>query len=174
MSLPTLPLSLVRGAALAALVLCASAGAHAGVDLSIGLNFPIGHSGHHHHGYRGSVYSTLPRGAVSVQIGGGHYWRHGGTYYRPWGPRWVVVAPPVLLGEPVLVQSAQADPPLPVTPSKPDPVIYPRNGQGAQQTEADRQDCNRWATTQPAALADAGVFHRAVEACMDGRGYTLK
>ena len=43
-----------------------------------------------------------------------------------------------------------------------------------QQTEIDRQECNRWATTQPSAVADAGVFQRAVEACMDGRGYTMK
>jgi hypothetical protein len=63
---------------------------------------------------------------------------------------------------------------LPAVPSKPDPVIYPRQGQSSAQTEADRRDCNRWATTQPAAVADAAVFHRAVEACMDGRGYTLK
>ena len=41
-------------------------------------------------------------------------------------------------------------------------------------TEADRQDCNRWATTQPSAMNDAGVFNRAVDACMDGRGYTLR
>ena len=63
---------------------------------------------------------------------------------------------------------------LPAVPSRPDPVIYPRNGQSPQQTEADRQDCNRWATTQPAALADASVFKRAVEACMDGRGYSMR
>ena len=59
-------------------------------------------------------------------------------------------------------------------PTRPDPIIYPRNGQSAAQTEADRQECNRWATTQPSAVADASVFQRAVEACMDGRGYTMK
>jgi len=59
-------------------------------------------------------------------------------------------------------------------PARPDPVIYPRNGQSAQQTEIDRQECNRWATAQQAALADASVFQRAVEACMDGRGYTMR
>ena len=46
--------------------------------------------------------------------------------------------------------------------------------QRAAQLEADRQECNRWATTQQAALADARVFQRAVAACMDGRGYTLR
>lgn len=65
--------------------------------------------------------------------------------------------------------------PAPVyAPSRPAPVIYPRNGQSSEQLEADRRDCNRWATTQQAAMADASVFNRAVDACMDGRGYTLR
>jgi hypothetical protein len=157
--------------------------AHAGVGVSIGLELPLfshGHGahgfGHRHRGY----YSHLPRGAVSVVIGGGRYWRHGSHLYSPWGSGWVLVAPPVVLAAPLVLQQAERPAPapaaevLPTPPSRPDPVIYPRNGQSAQQTEADRQDCNRWATTQPAALADASVFHRAVEACMDGRGYTMK
>ena len=167
-------------AAVTVLLACMAAPAQAGVDISLGLNFPIGpigpigHRGHHHHGHRGSVYSTLPRGAISVTIGGGRYWRHGGAYYRPWGPNWMMVAPPVVLAAPLMFETVRDDSPLPVAPSKMDPVIYPRNGQNAQQTEADRQQCNRWATTQPAALAEASVFHRAVEACMDGRGYSMK
>ncbi|MEY8876625.1 MAG: hypothetical protein AB9M60_08975 [Leptothrix sp. (in: b-proteobacteria)] len=62
--------------------------------------------------------------------------------------------------------------PAPVV--KPVPVIAPRDGQTAQQTEADRQECNRWATTQPSALADAELFQRATAACMDARGYTVR
>lgn len=66
-------------------------------------------------------------------------------------------------------------PPAPVyAPSRPAPVIYPRNGQSQELLEADHRECNRWATTQQAAMADASVFNRAVEACMDGRGYTLR
>ncbi|MFN3302839.1 MAG: hypothetical protein ACK44A_03875 [Roseateles sp.] len=66
-------------------------------------------------------------------------------------------------------------PPPPVyAPARPAPVIYPRQGQSEAQTEFDRRECNRWATTQQAAMADASVFRRAVEACMDGRGYTLR
>ena len=89
-------------------------------------------------------------------------------WYRPWGPRWVVVAPPVIVEPaPVVVRERPAvaveegPPPVRVPASRPDPIIYPRNGQSAQQTEADRQECNRWATTQPSALADASVFQRA-------------
>ena len=76
--------------------------------------------------------------------------------------------------QPVVVVPSRPEPALAGPASRPEPVVYPRNGQDAQQTEADRQACERWATTQPAALADAAVFMRAVEACMDGRGYTMR
>lgn len=162
---------LLRSAALGALLGAMATATQARVNWSIGLDL-------------GQPFLTsLPAGAVSVQVGGGHgrYWRHGGHWYRPWhshggGVRWVLVAPPVVFPleqQPVVVAAAPTAV-LPAAPSRPDPVIYPRNGQDAQQTEYDRQECNRWATTQPAALADASVFHRAVEACMDGRGYTMK
>lgn len=80
--------------------------------------------------------------------------------------------------EVVYVPQPQPAPvPAPVTvyaPSRAAPVIYPRNGQSNVQLESDNRECNRWATTQQAAMADASVFQRAVEACMDGRGYTLR
>ena len=50
----------------------------------------------------------------------------------------VVVAPPVIVGAPVVVQERPAvvveegPPPVRVPPSRPDPVVYPRNGQSAQ------------------------------------------
>ncbi|NCT85044.1 MAG: hypothetical protein GXC94_18000 [Comamonadaceae bacterium] len=92
------------------------------------------------------------------------------------------------LAVPLIALASQADrapdvvyvppPPLPpapaYVPSRPAPVIYPRNGQSQAQIEFDQRECNRWATTQPAAMADSSVFNRAVDACMDGRGYTLR
>ena len=56
----------------------------------------------------------------------------------------------------------------------PDPIFYPVHGQSAATTESDRRDCNRWATTQSGAMADASVFQRATFACMEGRGYTVR
>jgi len=92
------------------------------------------------------------------------------AYYYD-SPDYVVVNPaPVYVNPPV----TYVNPPAAPAPRTADPIFYPRNGQSEQQTEADRQDCNRWATTQPSAMADASVFYRAVEACMDGRGYTMK
>ena len=85
-------------------------------------------------------------------------------------PEVVYTPPPAPLPPPVVVTPA-----TPVyAPSQRAPVIYPRNGQSPAQTEADSRECNRWATTQQAAMADSSVFNRAVDACMDGRGYTLR
>jgi hypothetical protein len=195
-------------ATLAAAALIGAPAAHAdrgGAHLS-------GHAGFGH-GYpaRGFVTGSLPHGSLSIAFGGGmhHYYR--GTWYRPWGHRFIVGLPPIGIMVPLLpaayatvwiggapyyyangVYYAPAGyggytvvPPPPgaddalgrapePAPRAPDPIIYPRNGQSAQQTEADRQECNRWATTQPSAMADASVFHRAVAACMDGRGYSMK
>jgi hypothetical protein len=161
--------------AAAALLACSAGPAAARTSVGIGVN--IGYPAY------GSVYPALPLGAVSVGWHRGHrYWYNGGVWYRPWGRRWVVAAPPlsvmvpvapvVLAAEPPAV--VQAPPPVVVPAPKPDPIIYPRNGQDANRTEFDRQECNRWATTQPSAVADASVFQRAVEACMDGRGYSMR
>ncbi len=87
-------------------------------------------------------------------------------YIGPWYA--VPVSPAVLPPE------GRADMPLPPARTAPDPIFYPRQGQSAEQLESDRQACNRWATTQPSAMADASVFHRATLACMDGRGYTAR
>lgn len=146
----------------------AALSAQAGVSVGIQLGLP----------------AVVPAGGVGIGVHGG--WGHGRGhgYYRGgwWGP--VVVSPwlwpsaVVVVPQPVPAPSAADAPPppaaTPMAPTRPEPIVYPRNGQSPEQTEADRQACNRWATTQPAAMADASVFQRAVEACMDGRGYTLK
>ncbi len=90
-------------------------------------------------------------------------------------PSVVYVNPPVYYPPaPVYAQIAPAPTYAPQAPAVPDPIFYPRNGQSAAQIEADRQDCSRWATTQPKAMADASIFQRAIFACMDGRGYSAR
>ncbi len=134
--------------------------------------------------------------SAQVQRGGGH-WRGGGQHHRGGhrGHGWAGLALGIGLGalilsrpwEPVVVERptyVYADPPepppeylsdaRPVPQRHPDPVIYPNRGQSDERLEADRQACNRWATTQANAMADASVFHRATLACMEGRGYTVK
>lgn len=114
----------------------------------------------------GVVVPALPGDYVTLTIGGSPYFYANGVYYSPYrgGPGYVVVAPPA--------EAARAEP-APAL-AKPDPVIYPRNNQSPEQTETDHRECNRWATTQPSAQADAQVFSRAVAACLDGRGYSVR
>ena len=66
--------------------------------------------------------------------------------------------------------------------------LYPRKGQSEEQQAKDRYECHSWAVnqthydpTQPPAGMAAGQmgqkrtdYHRAMGACLDGRGYTVK
>ena len=116
----------------------------------------------------GLVIPLLPPAYVTLQLGGLPYYYANGVYYRPVPEGYVVTAPPPE------ANTAQVMPAPPPPAPKAEPIIYPRNGQTTEQLENDRRECNRWATTQPNAQADSSVFNRAVEACMDGRGYTMK
>ncbi len=173
--------ALARPAAAAALLVGAMTSAQAGgVAVGVDIGFPVA-------GGYASYSAGGPVGVMNVGYRGGHGGR--GGYYRGgggwgWGvglgvgaglllaaPWYYPPATTVIVEQPPQTIVVPAPPPQPL---RPEPVIYPRNGQTAQQLEADRQDCNRWATTQPAALNDSSVFMRAVDACMDGRGYTTK
>jgi hypothetical protein len=100
----------------------------------------------------------------------------------PPGYGWVEPAPVIIYRQPpppvVIYREAPtaiySQPSAPAAPAAPEPIIYPRNGQSPEQTEADRQACNRWATTQRNAMGSSSAFNRATEACMDARGYTQR
>jgi hypothetical protein len=113
----------------------------------------------------GIVVPLLPPAHVTLWIGSVPYYYANGVYYAAAtaGPGYVVVAPP---------PGAQAAEPGPRVP--PEPVIYPRDGQDAAQTDADREECGDWAAEQRGAESDPDVWRRAFEACMDGRGYTVR
>lgn len=129
--------------------------------------YPHGRGGGYSHGNHGWSHGGRFWGGLGIGFGLGLGL---GTYYYggPWAPGYVLTVP-----APVYYD-AGAVPPAPLAKAPPDPIIYPRNGQSASQTEADRQACDRWAATQPSAMADASVFHRATLACMEGRGYTVR
>lgn len=149
----------------------------------------------------GVVVPVLPPAYATVNLGGAPYYYANGVYYAPApGQGYRVVEPPPGAepdpgdqndvgpppgayppGDPNAAPpyppstgyAAPAPPPSSRPTSPADPIVYPRNGQSPQATEADRTDCLRWAT-QNSVGGDASVFQRAFGACMDGRGYTVR
>jgi len=176
----------------------------------------------HNHYYpaHGHYVRRVPGGHYSVAHGGVQYYYHGGAWYRPWGPRYVVVGPPVGVFVPFLppfyatvwvgavpyyyansVYYAAApggyvvvDPPQDPVAEAPLPpadqvYVYPRQGQDERQQSDDKFACHKWAVgqtafdpTQPpaAGLGQAQIaqkradYQRAMAACLEGRGYTVK
>jgi hypothetical protein len=168
---------------------------------------------------RGHLITGLPRDHRVVAHGRTRFYFSGGVWYRPQGPRFVVVAPPFGLLVPFLPPYyatiwvggvpyyyanevyyahrgngyAVVEPPKSDVSETPPPAeqmfIYPRLGQSEQQQADDRYQCHRWAvsqtgfdpTTQPPGGAPEAQraekradYQRAMGACLDGRGYTVK
>lgn len=135
---------------------------------------------HHNHSYlvRGHYVDALPRGRHVVPYGRSQYYFSGGVWYRPNGPRFVVVAPPFGLVVPFLplyyttlwvggvpyyyandaYYTQTAGGYMVVEQPKGDVVeapaaeeklfIYPRKGQTEKQQSNDRYECHRWAADQ--------------------------
>ena len=127
------------------------------------------HRGHSGHGrFWGGIGIGLGLGLGSLYLGAPWYpaplypapW-----YPAPWYPGYVTTVP---------APAYPAVAPEPAAKAPAEPIIYPRANQSPAQTEADRRACDQWAMTQPSAMADASIFHRATLACMEGRGYTVR
>jgi hypothetical protein len=103
-------------------------------------------------------------------------------YYSPY----YYAPPPVVIREqpPAYFQPAPS-----VTPPSTERIfIYPRQGQSEELQAKDRYECHRWAAsqthydpTQPTSgIPEAQVnqmradYQRAMGACLDGRGYTMR
>lgn len=59
----------------------------------------------HYYPVPGYVAPALPFGSVGVTFGNGQFFFHGGVWYRPYGPRFRVVLPPIGIIVPVLPPS---------------------------------------------------------------------
>jgi hypothetical protein len=123
---------------------------------------------------------VLPPFYTTVWLGGVPYYYANEVYYR-WDPAangYAVVDPP-----PGADQPAAA----PQVPSE-DFFIYPKNGQTAEQQSADRYECHSWSKGQtgfdptqsgggvPASenAAKREEYRRAMTACLEARGYSVK
>lgn len=146
----------------------------------------------------GIAVPALPPFYATVWVRGAPYYYANDVYYVRSPQGYVVVDPPpanlvmeqpppnVVVGQPpVVVQQ----PPAAVAQAPQDQVfIYPRQGQSEQQQATDRYECHRWAVSQTGfdpSLSPGGApagpgdqkradYHRALSACLEGRGYTVK
>ena len=131
----------------------------------------------------GVFVPVLPPYYTTVYVGGVPYYYANDTYYT-WDAAqngYEVAAPP------------SADPP-PTTqspvppPSGDDLYVYPQSGQSDQQQASDKYECHKWASSQsgfdptqsgggvPPEQAGAARdnYQRAMRACLEGRGYSVR
>jgi hypothetical protein len=126
----------------------------------------------------GVFVSLLPPYYTTVWFGGIPYYYANDAYYlyRERERVYEVVEPPY---------GAQAST---VSPAAEDIYVYPREGQSQAQTDADRYECHRWAVDETGfdpTRTDGGVgadqaraaraeYQRAMTACLEGRGYSVR
>ena len=123
----------------------------------------------------GARVRTLPPGYVSFGIGPRHYFYANFTYYL-WDrdrTEYIVVEEPEG-AEAALVTASET--------TFGEIFVYPSQGQSDEQRDRDRYECYVWASEQtgydPGAgdpeIEKAGDYRRAISACLEGRGYTVK
>jgi len=138
------------------------------------------------HGYlvtrppAGLVITVLPAYYTTVWIGGTPYYYANDVYYR-WAPEvngYEVVDPP----------PGADNPGNPPTSMPDDLFLYPKNGQTPEQQAADRFECRSWSKSQTGfdptqsnggvppdqTSAKRGEYRRAMTACLEARGYSVK
>jgi hypothetical protein len=142
------------------------------------------------HDGRGYVVVTPPFGLfvpflplfyTTLWLNGMPYYYANETYYTSTPGGYVVVEPPQ--------GDVSQTPPSTNESADNKMFIYPRKGQSQAQQDNDRYECHKWAADQtnydPTAVIPQGMsanqamqaradYQRAMAACLDGRGYTVK
>lgn len=129
----------------------------------------------------GVVVPVLPPFYTTLWVRGVPYYYANDVYYT-WRPdeRGYVVTSPPSDGDVTLKSTS--------TTRSDDLFIYPKNGQSDQQQSTDRYECHTWANdqthydpTRPGGGVAANEsdtkrseYFRAMTACLEGRGYTVK
>jgi hypothetical protein len=131
----------------------------------------------------GLFLTVLPPFYSTVWVGGVPYYYADNVYYQ-WQPSangYVVVDPPAGADQP-------GAPPEAPPPTSSDFFIYPKNGQTKEQQAADQYECHSWSKSQTGfdptqqsgggSPADTGArrdqYQRAMTACLEARGYSVK
>ena len=126
----------------------------------------------------GLAISVLPPFYTTLWVGGRPYYYADGVYYawRPSERTYVVTEPP-------------PDTEVVTVPQEPEQLYaYPTRGQSEQQQANDRYECHRWAFGQTGfdpSLPEGGTsdselgakradYNRAIKACLEARGYSVR
>jgi hypothetical protein len=122
----------------------------------------------------GAFISSLPEGFIAFTIGLTTYYYVNDAYYI-WDDMrggYVVVEKPA--GADEAIKNATSG----------RLIVYPNKGQDEEQQAKDRYECHRWAVDESGidptledeefAEEDSDIYRRAIAACLEGRGYTVK
>jgi hypothetical protein len=131
----------------------------------------------------GFYVPVLPPYYTTVWVGGAPYYYANDTYYvwRDSDRQYEVVTPPD-------ENAASTDAPPPPPSPNGDVFIYPKNGQSEEDQARDKYECHKWAQNESGfdpTQANGGVppeqandkraaYQRAMGACLEGRGYSVK
>jgi hypothetical protein len=145
----------------------------------------------------GVTIAALPLGYATVWVRGRPYYYANDIYYTQAPDGYAVAEAPsesdIVTTPPPGAAPQRGQPPQPAAGGGPgtgteDFFIYPKNGQSDAQQATDRYECHRWASTQtgfdptqpsggvppPQASLKRADYRRAMSACLEARGYTVK
>ncbi len=144
-----------------------------------------GHWGGYARGWGWWPWAVIGGAAVLAPY---YYWPYYDSAYY-----WPYYYPPYYESSPVVIQKrppVYAQPAPSATPSLAERIyVYPRQGQSEELQAKDRYECHSWAVSQtsydpaqppPGDMPEAqrkqmrADYRRAEDACLDGRGYTVK
>jgi len=128
----------------------------------------------------GMFVPFLPGAFVTLWVHGIPYYYANEVYYTPTAGGYVVAEPPK--------EDVSTTPPASDQAAQSRLFIYPRQGQSEKQQANDRYECHTWAVGQtsydpvkpPSGVAANQLmqmradYQRAMGACLEGRGYTVK
>jgi hypothetical protein len=124
----------------------------------------------------GLFFSALPFAYATYYWDGIPYYYADDNYYQ-WdsaASAYETVQPPAeVVNE--ATAAAATDPAQQTNPSQTDLYAYPANGQSTTQQAKDRSECQQWATAQVGTAPTQHVnYLKAEEACLTGRGYSVR
>jgi hypothetical protein len=139
----------------------------------------------------GVFVPVLPVYYTTVWANGAPYYYANDTYYA-WSPAqnsYETVSPPSDDGIPAPEDPGAAAPaasaPAPLPDASDGLFVYPQHGQSDEQQATDRYECHKWATMQSGFDPTLGAtsaaqpgspddYDRAIKACLEGRGYSVR